>query len=264
TIQPPNTMTSPHATPRTSLLATTFSQLLPTQHSKITTRWRKIALLHAQTKLDHRAETINALNAELDMLEGDIREYREVVRGIDVRDVAGLYVVAGMGRESAARVAGEDLEGFEGGLKELEEGIASIRGEHLTMNTDSASYSSDQGNNMRNLFVNLYSHAECVLATVHALRSLDERFSTTAHGEDKHDYAEAIQFQVGVLEECLCSMSTDVEGVTDEQVRDWIDGVESDDGRREREELVETLMEKLGVVEEEITRIEYALVRRYD
>ena len=63
------------------------------------------------------------------MLGKDISEYRNVVRGIDITDVAEMYVVAGKARQRALQIAKEDFEDVEASLKGVEGKMHGIRDE---------------------------------------------------------------------------------------------------------------------------------------
>lgn len=76
-----------------------------------------------------RADAVNSLKAELEMLEKDIDEYRNIVRGIDITDVAEIYVVTGKARPSALQVAKEDFNYVEGSLRTVESRLQEVRAE---------------------------------------------------------------------------------------------------------------------------------------
>lgn len=130
---PSQTPSTPHHPSRRNLLESTFWQVLPTYYDKIDTRWTLIASLYheasAAVMATDRAAGVNSLKAELEMLESDIKEYRAIVRGIEMEDLVGLYVVAGRQRWRAEQIAKEDLEGFEEGVKEVEERVREVRAE---------------------------------------------------------------------------------------------------------------------------------------
>lgn len=125
--------TKSYQTPRLTLLDSTFWEVLPANYDKIKQRWIKIATLHDGVKSDllpsDRAGAVNSLKAELEMLEKDIDEYRSIVRGVDITDVAEMYVVAGKARPRALHVAKEDFENVEGSLKAIESRMQEIRAE---------------------------------------------------------------------------------------------------------------------------------------
>jgi len=74
-----------------------------------------------------RAAGSNSLKAELEMLESDIKEYREVVKGIEPEDLVGLYVVGGRQVWRARQIAKEDFDDVENSLKEVEEKIREVK-----------------------------------------------------------------------------------------------------------------------------------------
>lgn len=125
--------TQPRQTPRLTLLDSTFWEVLPANYGKIKYRWIKIATLHDEAKSDllpsDRAGAVNSLKAELEILEKDIDEYRNIVRGIDITDVAEMYVVAGKARPRALQVAKEDFENVEGSLMAVKNRMREIRAE---------------------------------------------------------------------------------------------------------------------------------------
>ncbi|KAF1928246.1 uncharacterized protein M421DRAFT_63273 [Didymella exigua CBS 183.55] len=120
-------------TPRLTLLDSTFWQVLPANYKKITERSIKVVTLHDEAKSDllpsDRAGAVNSLKAELEILEKDIEEYRSIVRGIDITDVAEMYVVAGRARPHALQVAKEDFENMEATLTCFEDRLMDIRAE---------------------------------------------------------------------------------------------------------------------------------------
>jgi hypothetical protein len=126
-----------HQKARLTLLDQTFWEVLPSNYNKIKQRWIKIATLYNEAKSDllpsDRAGAINSLKAELEMLDRDIGEYRAIVRGIDITDVAEMYVVAGKARQRALQVAKEDFESVEASveasLKGVENRVAEIKAE---------------------------------------------------------------------------------------------------------------------------------------
>ncbi|KAI8933286.1 hypothetical protein NX059_009913 [Plenodomus lindquistii] len=128
-----NPPSSSHSTPRTTLFSTTFWEVLPSHYTSITTRFSHIAHLHSQTHTSalatDRAAALNSLKAELDMLEQDIEAYRTIIRGIDITDIAGIYVVAGRAKHRALQLAKQDLEGLEASLGEIEERVSEVRAE---------------------------------------------------------------------------------------------------------------------------------------
>lgn len=61
------------------------------------------------------------------MLEHDLEAYRVIVKGIDITDIAGVYVVAGRNPHRALQIAKEDLEDLEGSLRKVEDLIGECR-----------------------------------------------------------------------------------------------------------------------------------------
>ena len=123
--------TTAHRPTRLILLDQTFWEILPAHYHKIKQRWVKIATLHSSAQCDlrpsDRARAVESLKAELEMLEEDISEYRNMVRGIDIADVAEMYVVAGKARQRALQIAKEDFEDVEASLKGMEDKMHGIR-----------------------------------------------------------------------------------------------------------------------------------------
>jgi hypothetical protein len=128
-------MTTAHPTPRAALFSSTLFTILPSHYTSILTHWTKIAHLHFSAKNDdipmERAGAINSLTAELTMLEHDITEYRNLVRTIDITDIAGIYVCAGRGKNLALNMAKQDLEDVFSSLGELEDKVREMRAELL-------------------------------------------------------------------------------------------------------------------------------------
>ncbi|KAF3054199.1 hypothetical protein E8E11_012014 [Didymella keratinophila] len=125
--------TQPHQAPRLALLDSTFWEVLPADYEKIKQRWIKIATLHGEARSDllpsDRVGAVNSLKAELELLEKDIDEYRSIVKGIDIIDVAEMYVVAGKARSRALQVVKEDFEDVKGSLKAVEDRMQEVRAE---------------------------------------------------------------------------------------------------------------------------------------
>lgn len=127
--------THTHQIPRLTLLDQTFWEILPANYDRIKQRWIKICTLYDDAKSNllpsDRAGATNSLKAELEMLEKDIEEYRNIVRRIDITDVAEMYVVAGKARQRALQIAKEDFEDVEMGLKGIEDRVAEIVAEFV-------------------------------------------------------------------------------------------------------------------------------------
>jgi hypothetical protein len=127
------TASTTHATPRATLFSSTFFAVLPSHYSTICTRWDTIARLHYASKHDfistERAGAVSSLRSELEMLDDDISQYRELVRNIDIIDIAGIYVCGGRGRRIALNIAKEDLEDMKKSLEEIEEKVKEIKAE---------------------------------------------------------------------------------------------------------------------------------------
>ncbi|CAI9628662.1 unnamed protein product [Alternaria burnsii] len=124
-------MSTPYSTPRLTLFSTTFWEVLPSHYDKIITRWSKIAHLHHEAKSDilatDRAGAVTSLKAELEMLDLDVEEYRKLVNGVDITDIAGVYVVGGRPRHRALEIAKEDKKDLEESLSLVEEHVKEIR-----------------------------------------------------------------------------------------------------------------------------------------
>jgi hypothetical protein len=124
-------MSTSHATPRATLLSSTFFTLLPSSYALILTRWSKIASLHVSAKSDpipsERAGAVSTLSSQLQLLSHEIEEYRALVNGIDVTDLAGIYVCAGSEKGVALAMAKSDLEDVEASLGVLEGRIDEVR-----------------------------------------------------------------------------------------------------------------------------------------
>ncbi|KAH7396107.1 hypothetical protein BKA66DRAFT_566614 [Pyrenochaeta sp. MPI-SDFR-AT-0127] len=124
-------MTTGHSTPRAGLLSTTFWEVLPSNYNKIKARWEKIFRLYNESKsgllASDRDGATNSLKVELEMLEHDLQNYRDIVKGIDITDMAGIYVTAGKSPHRALQIAKEDFEHLERSLKQVEEKITEVR-----------------------------------------------------------------------------------------------------------------------------------------
>lgn len=124
-------MTTDHSSSRVSLLNATFWEVLPSNYNRIKTRWEKIARLYHRAKSDllasDRDGATYSLKAELDMLKHDMHEYRNIVKGIDITDVAGIYVTAGESVHRALQIANEDFDHLESSLKQVEDKIMEVR-----------------------------------------------------------------------------------------------------------------------------------------
>ena len=124
-------MSTPHPTPRATLLSTTFWEILPSHYDKIINRWSKIAHLHHEAKSDilatDRARAVASIKAELEMLEQDVEQYRRLVNSIDITDIAGTYVVGGKLPHRALEVAKEDKQDLEESLEMIEEKVKEIK-----------------------------------------------------------------------------------------------------------------------------------------
>jgi transcription initiation factor IIF auxiliary subunit len=118
---------------RVAILDTIFWEVLPAHYEKIQTRWEKIAHLYAAAKHDQlttdRDGAINSLKAELDILEVDVQEYWNVAKGINVTDIAGIYVVAGDSKDEALKNAKEHLDDLHLSLQMVKDKIHETRAE---------------------------------------------------------------------------------------------------------------------------------------
>jgi hypothetical protein len=124
-------MSTLHPTPRATLLSITFWEILPSHYDKIINRWSKIAHLHHETKSDilatEHAGAVASTKAELQMLEQDVEQYRKLVNGIDITDIAGTYVVGGMSLHRALEIAKEDKKDLEESLEMIKEKVKEVR-----------------------------------------------------------------------------------------------------------------------------------------
>ncbi|UPX19713.1 uncharacterized protein EKO05_0009967 [Ascochyta rabiei] len=124
---------STHPTPRLTLLDQTFWEVLPANYDKIKQRWGKIATLHDEISFallpSEISGALTSLKAELKMLEKDVEEYRVIARGIDITDVAEIYVVAGKSRQRALQIAKADFEDVEASLGMIENSTKEVRAE---------------------------------------------------------------------------------------------------------------------------------------
>lgn len=113
-----------HHVHRAHVFDSTFWQVLPAHYDKIEKRWMLIARLYHEASsalmATDRAAGTNSLKGELEMLETDIEDYREVARDVTLSDLVGLYIVAGRQRWRAEQIAKQDLEELEDSLKLLE------------------------------------------------------------------------------------------------------------------------------------------------
>ncbi|KAJ4377485.1 hypothetical protein N0V83_000310 [Neocucurbitaria cava] len=124
-------MTTSYTAHRAALLSTTFWEVLPSHYDKIQNRRSKIARLYDEAKSEllatDREVAMNSLKAELEMLDNDVNEYRNVTKGVDITDIAGMYVTAGKSPHRALQVAKEDFENLEINLRMIEERIAELK-----------------------------------------------------------------------------------------------------------------------------------------
>ncbi|KAH7413622.1 hypothetical protein DE146DRAFT_761902 [Phaeosphaeria sp. MPI-PUGE-AT-0046c] len=120
-----------HHIHRAHIFDSTFWAVLPAHYDKIKKRWTLIARLYHEANsalmATDRAAGVNSLTAELDMLESDIEDYREVARTIALEDLIGLYMVAGRQRWRAEQIAKQDVEELEGSLKLLEAKLREVK-----------------------------------------------------------------------------------------------------------------------------------------
>ncbi|KAF1936085.1 hypothetical protein EJ02DRAFT_459829 [Clathrospora elynae] len=124
-------MSTGHPTPRATMFSTTFFFVLPSYYDKIDSRWEKISRLYDEAKSDviptKRDGAVNSLKAELEILESDVNEYRDLVKGVDAMDLAGVYVVAGKSPHRALQIAKEDVEDLEASFRMVEERISEVK-----------------------------------------------------------------------------------------------------------------------------------------
>jgi cob(I)alamin adenosyltransferase len=111
--------------PHANTFASTFWEVLPAHYDKIKARLDLIARLYheasAALMATDRAAGVNSLKAELEMLENDVRSYREIVNSIALEDIVGIYTAGGRQRWRAEQIAKEDLEDLEKSLKQIED-----------------------------------------------------------------------------------------------------------------------------------------------
>ncbi|KAF2826919.1 hypothetical protein CC86DRAFT_291478 [Ophiobolus disseminans] len=128
---PSQPSSTPLAKPRTHPFHPTLSHTLPAQYDELKDRWISIAKLYyeASTAImaTDRAAGANSLRAEIKLLENDIKDYRDVVKGIRVEDLMAVYLVAGRQRWRAEQIAKEDIEDIESSLKEIEEKVREVK-----------------------------------------------------------------------------------------------------------------------------------------
>jgi hypothetical protein len=120
-----------HSTPNTHLLDTTFWQVLPAHYDRIRERWFKIPRIYHEASsalmTTDREAGVNSLKGELEMLEHDIKEYRELAKSVSVESITNLYLVAGRQRWRAQQIAKQDLENLEGSIQEVESKIKEMK-----------------------------------------------------------------------------------------------------------------------------------------
>jgi hypothetical protein len=128
---PDQTHNTCHGQSRTHLFDSTFWRVLPTYYDKLNSRWILIARLYyeasAAVMATDRAAGTNSLKAELEMLEKDIKDYRDIVQGIELEDLVGLYIVGGSQRWRAVQIAKEDSESLEKSLEEVEVKVRELK-----------------------------------------------------------------------------------------------------------------------------------------
>ena len=116
-------MSTFHTKPRVTLLTSAFSVVLPFHQAKIPTRYSRIARFHHEAKQNplatHHTDTLNSLEVELEMLEHDVPQYKGLIDGIDIVDIAGLYEVSGMAKD--------DIEGSKTSLCTIAERVKEVR-----------------------------------------------------------------------------------------------------------------------------------------
>lgn len=116
---------------RTTLLDTTFWEVLPSHYDKIQMRWERIAHLYTAAKYDplpsDRDGAANSLKAELELLEHDVQEYWSVAQSIKTTDIAGIYEVTGSRKDEALQKAKENLNGLKSSVRTMEDKVHEIR-----------------------------------------------------------------------------------------------------------------------------------------
>jgi hypothetical protein len=119
-----------HQTPHVHLLDSTILQM-STHYDKIVSRWGNIVHLYheasAALMATDRAAGVNLLKAELEMMEIDIRAYRNVAQSIRVEDIVEMYIVAGRQRWRAEQIAREDFESLKSSLKQVENKVKDLK-----------------------------------------------------------------------------------------------------------------------------------------
>ncbi|CBY01617.1 predicted protein [Plenodomus lingam JN3] len=263
-----------HPTPRTTLLSTTFWEVLPSHQTRITTRLTKIAYLHSQTHTcilaTDRAAALASLKAEIEMLDHDISALRAIIRGIDITDLAGLYVVAGRSAHRALQLAKGDLEGLEGSLRGMEErhsyyqvllatlgfrshpppdktSVASMQ-----KHSSNTEVSSETSSNLDTNLVVLGERADRILASLHVLQSMDQKAPKTRGRVEQMDFAEIILLHTELLENDLRTIRDSADIFEDEHVAAWIDSAVDNDEKACREIAITTLLQKLGELKKEM------------
>ncbi|KAG9193450.1 hypothetical protein G6011_03485 [Alternaria panax] len=170
-------MSTSHTTPRVTLFSTTFWEILPSHYDKILKRWTKIAHLHHEAKSDilaaDRTGAVESIKVELEMLDQDVEEYRKLVNGVDITDIAGVYMVGGKSRHRALEIAKEDKKDLEESLSLVEEQVNDIR---------------------------VDDRADRILTWLYLLWQLDEEFAEIQKGLERQEYIDLICFNIEKME----------------------------------------------------------------
>ncbi|KAF1848133.1 uncharacterized protein K460DRAFT_375048 [Cucurbitaria berberidis CBS 394.84] len=245
-------MCTGYSAPREILLDTTFWEVLPSHYERIKARWNKIARLYKEAKSDllttDRDGATNSLKAELEMLENDLVEYRNITRGMDITDVAEIYVTAGKSLYRALQIAKGDFANLEASLKVIEERIAGVRADIVS----SPCPCDHVTENLEHILTELDLQVDRVLASLILLRSMDQKYANIADEIEKCEYAGVIRFQVSVLEMDLGVIKLDAELVTDKGISEWVQGTTSGAVKEKREELVMRLSAKLDNLQDRL------------
>jgi hypothetical protein len=116
---------------RNALLDTIFWEILPAHQEKVEARWQKVADLYETVKYDPLTEfhdsATEPLKAELDLMKCDVQQYRNIIQGINIADIAGLYAITGMAGGKAWQTAKDDLSDIKESLQTIEDWAHEIR-----------------------------------------------------------------------------------------------------------------------------------------
>ncbi|KAI4621144.1 uncharacterized protein J4E87_006772 [Alternaria ethzedia] len=276
-------MSSPHPTPRATLLSTTFWEILPSHHDKIINRWSKIAHLHHEAKSDilatDRAGAVASIKAELEMLEQDVEQYRKLVNSIDITDIAGTYVVGGKAPHRALEIAKEDKEDLEESLEMIEEKVKEVRADvrygfeeeesarkdmRNMFKTTAAKFSTmgdahnPQDRQLRDLtsmLIDLEDRADRVLTSLYLLKQLDEEFAAIESVTKQQDCVDLIRSHTEKMEANLEVMERKSELLDDERICDWINNGRGDTEKENRNEFLNRLIKKMDGLQKQMAEV---------